>query len=702
MPTLHATPALTKAAPPVRQVLTANERRTLHAAVQRIVPDGPDDLTARVEERIAGLALHKITEVRDGLRLFGGRPAAAVSVRQFTQFHALASTEQDRMLRAWGDSPLPQARTLYQLLRRLTLLTHYGDPRSHVAIGYRGALYTREAAVSWEGPAPASAGGPNDETEPVLRAPASAPVPVPHALPDRVITAATFRVASVITADAIVIGSGAGGAVAAARLAEAGKCVVILESGEFVPSDEFTELDAPMTQRLYAERGLRATDDLAVSMVQGATVGGSTTVNWMIMLRTPAHVLSEWATRFGLEGMDAAAMAPVFDRIERDVHARRVPDDAHSPNNRILLDGAAGLGWRVESALINARGCVRSGFCGHGCRYDAKQGTQQTYLPRALAHGATLYANAHASRIDIVGRSTDNPAAMPTKRVTATIRGVGDDAPPRTLTLEAPIVIVSGGAVETPLLLMRSGLGGGGVGKYMRLHPTTAVIGVHDREIYGAAGIPLSAMSDEFIQRDRNGYGFWLECPPLHPSIGAAALSGFGAPHAAIMRQFPNLASTIALTRDGSDLERSSGGVTLDRLGNARISYALTAADAANVRSSVEAAARLQLATGAREVHTLHNVPIVVRREADLAQIRDRAVNANRLTLFSAHVNGTARIGTDPATSGVTPAGQRHGAPGVYVFDGSMLPTGVGVNPQETIMALSTVLAERLVARWPG
>ncbi len=682
-------------------MLDEGARRTLDAAVRRIVLDPPADLTALVEHRIADLAAHKIDEVRSGLRLFGGMLAAVVSVRRLAPFHALEPAEQDRMLKAWCASPLPQARTLYQLLRRLTLLTHYGDPRSHTAIGYRGALHSRTASVAWEGPALAHALSTAADDEPVLRAPAVAPEPVPRALPHGVITAATFRVASVITADAIVIGSGAGGAVAAARLAEAGKRVVILESGEFVPSDEFTELDGPMTERLYAEHGLRATDDLAVSMVQGATVGGSTTVNWMIMLRTPAPVLDEWKTRFGLEGMDASAMAPVFERIERDVHARRVPDDAHSPNNRLLLDGAAGLGWRVESALINARGCVRAGFCGHGCRYDAKQGTQQTYLPRALAHGATLYANTRATGIEIVRRNTVGAAAMATKRVTAIVRSAHDGTPERTLTLEAPIVIVSGGAVETPLLLLRSGMGGGGVGKYLRLHPTTAVIGVHDREIYGAAGIPLSAMCDEFIRRDGNGYGFWLECPPLHPSIGAAAISGFGAPHAAVMRQFPNLASTIALTRDGSDLHRSSGGVHLDRNGNAHITYALTAPDAANVVASIEASARLQLATGAREVHTLHSAPIIIRREADLAQIRQRAVDANRLTLFSAHVNGTARMGTDPATSGVTPDGERHGVPGVYVFDGSMLPTGVGVNPQETIMALSTVLTERLLARWP-
>ena len=683
-----------------RRVLRDDERRTLSAAVARIVLDPPHDLVARVEDRIAGLPAYKISEVQAGLRLFGCALAALVSVRKPTPFHALTPTMQDRMLTAWGESNLPQARTLYQLLRRLTLITHYADERAHAVIGYRGALHSRPTAMSWEGPAaPHTDGMSPADAEPVLRLPFAAPIPAPRALPSRVITAATFRDASVITADAIVIGSGAGGAVAAARLAEAGKRVIILEAGEFIPSDEFTENESSMTERLYAEGGLRSTDDLAVSMLQGATVGGSTTVNWMIMLRTPAHVLDEWTRRFGLDGMTAAAMEPVFAKIEREVHARRVPDDAHSPNNRLLLDTCRTLGWRVESAMINARGCVRSGFCGQGCRYDAKQGTQQTYLPRALAKGATLYANARADRIEVIARANAAPGAMSTKRVHATIRAPRRDGVPRALTLEAPIVIVSGGAVETPLLLQRSGMGGGGVGKFLRLHPTTAVIAVHQREIYGAAGIPLSVMSDEFIQRDSNGYGFWLECPPLHPAVGSASISGFGAAHASVMRQFPHIASTIALTRDGSDLTHSSGSVMLDKTGRPRISYALSRADSANVVASIEAAARVQLVAGAKEVFTLHTTPVVVRREADLAQIRTKAINANRLSLFSAHVNGTARIGTDPATSGVTPDGERHGVRGVYVFDGSMLPTGVGVNPQETIMAMSSVLTDRLLAR---
>ena len=687
----------------MRRVLSDAEQRTLAAAVARIALEAPADLAARVEDRIAGLAPHKIDEVRAGLRLFGGVPAALVSVRKLNPFHELPALWQDRMLSAWGESPLPQARTLFQLLRRLTLVTHYADPRSHNAIGYRGPLHSRDVAVSWEGPAILPGKDAVDDSVPVLRDPSAwRRDPAPRPLPEGLFTAASIHSGSVIAADAIVIGSGAGGAVAAARLSEAGKRVVILEAGEFVPSEEFTEADCAMTERLYAEGGLRATDDLAVSMIQGTTVGGSTTVNWMIMLRTPEHVLDEWTQRFGFEGMRAPEMRTEFERIEREVHARLVPDDAHSPNNRALLDGAASLGWRAGSAVINARGCVRSGFCGHGCRYDAKQGTQQTYIPRALASGATLYADTQAERIEVLRQGGGATRGMTTKRVTATVRAPRPDAPARTLTFEAPIVIVSAGAVGTPLLLQRSGMGGGGVGHWLRLHPTTAVIGVHDREIYGATGIPLSTMCDEFISRDAHGYGFWLECPPLHPALGAAALAGFGASHATMMRRFPQLSSMIALTRDGSATSESSGSVTLDAKGRAKIAYALTDADAANVRASIEAAARLSLISGAREVHTLHSTPIVVRTEAELASILTRSVAANRISMFSAHVNGTCRIGTDPATSGVTPAGERHGVRGVYVFDGSMIPTGIGVNPQETIMTMSSILSERLLARWPA
>ena len=498
---------------------------------------------------------------------------------------------------------------------------------------------------------------------------------------------------SVLRADAVVIGTGAGGATAAARLAEAGLDVIVLESGPLLYGADFDEREAEMFERLYADGGLRSSDDLGVSIVQGVTAGGSTTVNWMIMLRTPEWVLDEWTQRHGTVGMSAAEMVPVFARIEQELHARRVPDDAHSPNNRIILDGAAKLGWSSQQAVINARGCIRTGFCGYGCRSGAKQGTLETYLPRAVAAGARLVTNAEAQRIEFIERG----GAFPTKRVVVQHRQA--DGRVRDVGIEAKVVVVAGGAVGTPSLLQRSGLGGGAVGKYLRLHPTTGLLGVYEREIYASGGIPLTSVCDEFHQLDAHGYGVWIETPPMHPALSATACPGIGAAHRERMLKFRNTGTLIVLTRDGADREQSNGEVRTRRDGSLSIRYALGRRDRAHALAGLEAAAQLHFAAGATEVISGHARPVILRHPDEIPRLRSRPMGPNDIPFFSAHVNGTARMGTHPRTAATDPHGERFGAPGVFVADGSLLPTAPGVNPQETIFALSTIIAERIASR---
>jgi choline dehydrogenase-like flavoprotein len=181
--------------------------------------------------------------------------------------------------------------------------------------------------------------------------------------------------------------------------------------------------------------------------------------------------------------------------------------------------------------------------------------------------------------------------------------------------------------------------------------------------------------------------------------VAAAAVSGVGAAHFDRVRHLTHIAPLIALVRDGADRSRSSGSVTLGRGGTPRIRYRLGDTDARHVREAIAAAARIALAGGASEVTTLHTRPITLRSEQEIAQILSASVAPNDVTLYSAHVNGTCRIGRNPRTAGVQPNGERFGVRGLYVVDGSILPTAPGVNPQETIYALATVIAERIGRR---
>lgn len=682
--------------------LPPSARRTLEALARIVVPQAfgatpaASDVMRLLEERIAGVPPHLRRGLLRALDALGNPVLRLLVSRRLQPWGAMPEAERAAAFARWGVSAFGPARTAHEAIRRLVLATYYVSPGAHHDIGVLPPLHTRKPIVSWEGPLEAAPAG-----EGVV-ARASRQASVPNAMPIRtpppraVSSGSTLRGTFRLTADVVVIGSGAGGSLVASRLAAAGREVLVVEAGPWLTGPDFTEDEASLFPRLYADAGLRATEDLSIGIVQGGAVGGGTTVNWMIMLRTPEHVLAEWRQRFGLDHLTDERMAAAFRTIEADLLVGEVPDQAHSPANRALLDGAAKLGWHARSARINAHGCVRAGSCSLGCRYGAKQSALEVYLPRAFAHGARLLAETRVQRLERMERDTGS-GTPPRTRVHAYTVDPVSQARVGEVTIDAPHVIVAAGAVETPAILQRSGFGGGGVGRFLRLHPTAAVMGEYAHDIYPLAGIPLSSICDEFAASGPEGYGYWIECPGLLATIFAAATPGFGESHREHMVALYRTAPFIALTRDGADVPLSNGSVSVTRRGYPRIAYELGPRDRENVRKSVEAAARIHLAAGATQVRTLHMVPTTVRSEADLARLRDANYGPHDMQLFSAHVNGTCRMGTDPATSGVGPDGQRFGVRGVYVADGSLLPTAPGVNPQETVMAMASIVADQLI-----
>ena len=486
------------------------------------------------------------------------------------------------------------------------------------------------------------------------------------------------------SADVCIIGSGCGGGATAKILAEAGRKVVVLEEGGYYTSADFDSTEATAYPMLYQQRAGLATDDLGVTVLQGRCIGGSSTVNWTTSLRTPDFVLAQWRNRFGITGLSKEELLPYFERVEKYLHVHDEPDELHNPNNRIILDGARKLGFRAQAHGRNTKDCIRAGACGLGCPYDAKQSVNLTYIPDAVKAGAAVYADMRATNIEVSGRL---------KTVTGAILNQDRKDTPIGFTVEAPVVIVAGSAINSPVLLLQSRLANssGEVGRNLTFHLTSAVLGLFDREIYPAGGIPQSAMCDEFLNKNGDGGGFWIEAVPVYPAIAGLALPGFGSAHRALMRKFRMIGVSIVLVKEID----SSGRVTVNDHGRPKITYEPGERDTEYLREGLSVAARIHFAAGAKKVITLHASRTEFSSPDEIGRtLASARWGVNELALFSAHPLGTCRMGTDPGSSVVDSHCQSHDVPGLFVIDGSVTPTSLGVNPQITILAIAEKSAE--------
>jgi len=486
-----------------------------------------------------------------------------------------------------------------------------------------------------------------------------------------------------VRCDVCVIGSGAGGAVLAAGLAERGLRVVMLEEGGHHTRRDFDLQEGHAYPMLYQDRGTRATADLAITILQGRSVGGSTTVNWTTCFRTPPRILALWRERFGIEGLDEASLAPHFDAVEERLHIAPWPEELANANNRQLLDGCRRLGWEAAPLRRNVKACVNSGYCGLGCPVDAKQAMHVTYLPDALARGMELYADTRAERIEVEGERVVAVHAVVLDRATGR-------PTQRRVKVLPKVAVSSGGAINGPALLLRSGLDfNGRLGKRTFLHPVVAMAAIYEEPVNGFYGAPQSIGSHQFIDRGPDKVGFFLETPPLHPMLAATAFRAFGLEHRAFLQQLAHVGVLIALSVDGLLPGDEGGTVSLRDDGRVRVDYPVGAHLEESFRASSIAMARIQLAAGAKEVISLHDQPVRIRSEADLARLEEAPWGAFQHAIFTAHQMGGCPMGADPATSVVDATLRHHRVRNLFVVDGSVLPTSLGVNPSETIYALA-------------
>ncbi|MCA9771713.1 MAG: GMC family oxidoreductase [Myxococcales bacterium] len=486
--------------------------------------------------------------------------------------------------------------------------------------------------------------------------------------------------------DVLVIGSGGGGGPFAYQMAKAGLSVVVVEAGGYHTSADFSEREGDMTRKLYVEGGAQGVDDGSLPIFQGKCVGGSTVINGMICFRPPEWVLDRWAREHGVSGLSMREFLPSIEEVEGIVHAKENGPHEINRANRLLMEGAGKLGWHAAPVHRNVTDCILSGFCQLGCAYDRKRSVLVTFIPLACELGARLYADATVERITAEGGRATGAIARVRDRRTGKRSG--------RLHIDAKIVAVAAGAIQTPCLLERSGMGGpaGVLGEHFSVHPSTVVTGVFDERLEAWHGAAHGAYSGAFHSHDKGG--FLIEGINVWP-IGTSLFVGqMGRAHRELMEQYPHMASSVSIVHD-----EGLGSVHYDEgRRKARIRYRLDEDHERRIKASIERMAELWFAAGARRVVTQFTNPLILESPDEIAKVGARSAGPHALDVASYHPMGTARMGGDPTRSYVRPTGECHGVRNLFVVDTSAFPTSVDVNPQITVMSLATHFAKGILA----
>lgn len=515
----------------------------------------------------------------------------------------------------------------------------------------------------------------------------------------KVIDGATVQQDRTLEADVVIVGSGAGGGVSAELLALSGLTVIIVEEGALKSSRDFKMREADAYPSLYQESAARKTRDKAINILQGRTVGGSTTVNWTSSFRTPEPTLAYWQKNFGLSAYSSAALAPWFALMEARLSIGEW-QAAPNENNDLLRRGTQRLGISSAAIRRNVKGCWNLGYCGMGCPTNAKQSMLVTTIPSALDKGATLLTHARAQRLVLKGDGVDHLLCEALGADGLAVTG-------RTITLRAKHFIVAGGAINSPALLLRSRAPDphGLLGRRTFLHPTVISAGIFAQRVDGFAGAPQTIYSDHFLHSGPvdGPIGYKLEAPPLHPLLLSTTMAGYGQAHADTMAQFPHVHGLLALLRDGFHADAPGGSVGLTREGAAVLDYPLSAFVWDGVRRAFLSMAEIQFAAGAASVQPVHELAARYTSWAAARQgIAALPMKEHITRLVSAHVMGGCTMSDDERRGVVGADGRYHGVRNLSVHDGSLFPTAIGANPQLSVYAITARLASGLVETLTG
>jgi len=527
--------------------------------------------------------------------------------------------------------------------------------------------------------------------------------------------------------DVVVVGSGAGGCVAAHTLAQAGYSVIVVEKGAYLPPSQISLQEADSMDRQFEQHGLLQTACGSITILAGSGVGGGTAINWSCCLPLPETVRREWSHEHGLTDFCNSEYEQATQHVLEKLGATENDKvQQHNAMNQAVVDACRALNYSVEttgqsmrfSNSNNKQEALAAGYIGMGDRYGLKRGGGvQAFLEEAVqTYGLRIVDQCRVDKVitETTRSDTTTTTATTNRRATGvacTVRGTTQ------LTIRARrAVIVAAGALHTPCLLRRSQFQNQHLGRHLRLHPVAGCIGlvpVTAPFVDSFRGAPMTTVSNQFANLDNgnDGYGCKLEVPVNYPGLSSAAMNWL-TPYTfrRRLRRYRHWMPLLLIQRDSGD----GGSVHADRRdGSLVLRYRMQPRDCDSLVRGLQGAAAVLEQAGAEEIATAHTLDLGWKPAANSdddsddkrnlrdyqASIRERGIQNHKMGLFSAHQMGTCRLSTSSKMGAVDPNGEMWECDNLYVMDASVFPTASGANPMTTVMSISYMLSRRLALR---
>jgi len=473
----------------------------------------------------------------------------------------------------------------------------------------------------------------------------------------------------------VIIGSGASGGCIGAELAEAGVEVIILEEGPHIESKDFSLNPATMIIKTYRDAGTSMIMGApSIIFNEGRCVGGSTVINGGMCWRTPEKIIRRWQLEFGLSDITPKAMEPYYEKVEKIISATGQHPNSLSKSDMLFHQAARKMGYLIRRNNRNQKNCTGEGLCPFGCPIERKRSVLVTYVPMAMAAGARLYADCKAEKIIVKNGRAVGVEASVLDRATAKRK--------HKMTIQADLVILAGGAIQTPAFMLGNKVGNSSkqVGKNFLCHPNIKTIGLFDQPIYQWKGVHQAHQIHEFLDE-----GILLTMVVVPPFVAGLSHPSFGRKNLEIMEQWNHMMVGGCLVDD-----TTYGRVYRLPWGAPLPTYQIDNIEFERILRATALLSELYFVAGAKKVLLPFFQLQEINSIDEIKKIYEYPIKKAEIELYTVHAFGTTRMCADPKRGVVDQFGKVHDTDRLFVIDGGIIPTSLGVNPQETIMALAT------------